>query len=639
MDAGGLGLAGAGDRILAVCLTARSARLREGVRGAVESLVKQGPRMQATAIVLAAGLGTRMRSSLPKTLHRLAGRSMLRHLLATCEGVFDRIVVVLGPDMDAVRREAEPHVCVVQQDRLGTAHAALRAAGHFGDGVVAVLYADNPLIRPATLRRLLDGQAPVGGLSGDGAPGDGAPGDGAPGDGAPGDGVPGDEVPGDGVSGGRALGGKVSGGKVSGGLSLLAFRPDDAGRYGRVIIDADGLVSGIVEYADASPEQLAVGLCNAGVLCGWAGDMRRWLGAVGCDNAKREYYLTDVVGLARAEGRRVTAVEAAAEELAGVNSRAELARAEAVLQGWLREAAMAAGVTMVDPASVFLSADTELAADVTIEPNVFFGPGVSVAGGVQIRAFSHLEGAHVGPGCVIGPFARLRPGAVLEPAVHVGNFVEIKASRLGSGVKAHHLSYIGDATVGSGSNIGAGTITCNYDGTNKHRTTIGANVFVGSDVALVAPVSVGDGAVLAAGSVITEDVAADALALARGRQVQKPGRAPAIRAAARRVKERRAAADGQAGERPAGDGQAGDRQAGERPAVAPPAVHGQAVDGQVGDQQVGDRQAGEQQAGDRQAVHGQAGDRQAGERPTGDRHVGDRRAGDFLAAAVVKGNN
>ena len=599
MDAGGLGLAGAGDRILAVCLTARSARLREGVRGAVESLVKQGPRMQATAIVLAAGLGTRMRSSLPKTLHRLAGRSMLRHLLATCEGVFDRIVVVLGPDMDAVRREAEPHVCVVQQDRLGTAHAALRAAGHFGDGVVAVLYADNPLIRPATLRRLLDGQAPVGGLSGDGAPGDGAPGDG----------VPGDEVPGDGVSGGRALGGKVSGGKVSGGLSLLAFRPDDAGRYGRVISDADGLVSGIVEYADASPEQLAVGLCNGGVLCGWAGDMRRWLGAVGCDNAKREYYLTDVVGLARAEGRRVTAVEAAAEELAGVNSRAELARAEAVLQGWLREAAMAAGVTMVDPGSVFLSADTELAADVTIEPNVFFGPGVSVAGGVQIRAFSHLEGAHVGPGCVIGPFARLRPGAVLEPAVHVGNFVEIKASRLGSGVKAHHLSYIGDATVGSGSNIGAGTITCNYDGTNKHRTTIGANVFVGSDVALVAPVSVGDGAVLAAGSVITEDVAADALALARGRQVQKPGRAPAIRAAARRVKERRAAADGQAGERPAGDGQAGDGQAGERP------------------------------AGDGQAGDGQAGDRQAGERPTGDRHVGDRRAGDFLAAAVVKGNN
>jgi bifunctional UDP-N-acetylglucosamine pyrophosphorylase/glucosamine-1-phosphate N-acetyltransferase len=241
----------------------------------------------------------------------------------------------------------------------------------------------------------------------------------------------------------------------------------------------------------------------------------------------------------------VAAVEAPADELAGVNSRAELARAEAVLQGWLRDAAMAAGVTMVDPASVFLSADTTLSADVTIEPNVFFGPGVTVAGNVVIRAFSHIEGASIGSGSMIGPFARLRPGARLEQDVHVGNFVEIKASHLGSGVKANHLSYLGDTTVGAASNIGAGTITCNYDGTNKHRTTIGANVFVGSDVALVAPVSVGDGAVLAAGSVITEDVAADALALARGRQVQKPGRAPQMRAAAQDVRDRlRAAAKG-----------------------------------------------------------------------------------------------
>jgi bifunctional UDP-N-acetylglucosamine pyrophosphorylase/glucosamine-1-phosphate N-acetyltransferase len=229
-------------------------------------------------------------------------------------------------------------------------------------------------------------------------------------------------------------------------------------------------------------------------------------------------------------------VEAAADELAGVNSRAELARAEAVLQGWLRDAAMAAGVTMVDPSTVFLSADTQLAADVTIEPNVVFGPGVTVARDVVIRAFSHIEGAEIGPGCIIGPFARLRPGTTLATDVHIGNFVEIKASRLETGVKASHLSYIGDATVGSRTNIGAGTITCNYDGTNKHRTTIGANVFVGSDVALVAPVSVGDGAVLGAGSVITDDVAADALALARGRQVQKPGRAPAMRELAQRKK-------------------------------------------------------------------------------------------------------
>jgi bifunctional UDP-N-acetylglucosamine pyrophosphorylase/glucosamine-1-phosphate N-acetyltransferase len=438
--------------------------------------------MQATAIILAAGLGTRMKSSLPKTLHRLAGRSMLRHLLASCETVFDRIVVVLGPDMDAVRKEAEPHTCVVQQERLGTAHAALQAVEHFGDGLVAVLYADNPLIRPATLQRLLESHAPLR-------------------------------------------------------LPLLAFRPTDPARYGRVITGTDGLVSRIVEYNDASPTERMVNLCNAGVLCASAAEMRRWLSAVRNDNAKREYYLTDLVAIARADGRSVLAVEAPSDELAGVNSRGELARAEAVLQGWLREEAMEAGVTMVDPSTVFLSADTRLGTDVTIEPNVVFGPGVTVASNVLIRAFSHIEGAAIGSGSIVGPFARLRPGATLAQDVHVGNFVEIKASHLGDGVKANHLSYIGDASVGARTNIGAGTITCNYDGTNKHRTTIGANVFVGSDVALVAPVSVGDGAVLAAGSVITEDVEPDALALARGRQVQKPGRAPAMRAAAQKQKE------------------------------------------------------------------------------------------------------
>jgi bifunctional UDP-N-acetylglucosamine pyrophosphorylase/glucosamine-1-phosphate N-acetyltransferase len=435
--------------------------------------------MQATAIILAAGLGTRMRSSLPKTLHRLAGRSMLRHLLTSCELVFDRIIVVLGPDMDLVRKEAEPHICVIQQKRLGTAHAAMQAIEHFGDGQVAVLYADNPLIRAGTLRRLLDGHEPRG-------------------------------------------------------LSLMAFRPDDPGRYGRVILGSDGLVARIVEYADASPAERLVNLCNAGVVCGGSQEMLRWLQAVRNNNVAGEYYLTDVVALARAEGRSVSAIEAPADEVAGVNSRGELSRAEAVLQGWMREEAMEAGVTMIDPSSVFLSADTRLSPDVTIEPNVFFGPGVTVAGNVTIRAFSHIEGAEIGPGSVIGPFARLRPGSKLDDDVHIGNFVEIKASHLASGVKASHLSYIGDATVGAKTNIGAGTITCNYDGTNKHRTTIGANVFVGSDVAFVAPVSVGDGAILAAGSVITEDVEADALAVARGRQVQKPGRASAMRAAARK---------------------------------------------------------------------------------------------------------
>ena len=435
--------------------------------------------MAATAIILAAGLGTRMKSALPKTLHRLAGRSMLRHLLASCEPVFDHIVVVLGPDMDAVRTAASPHPCVIQHERLGTAHAARQAISHFGDGQVAVLYADNPLIRTATLRRLLDTSTPHG-------------------------------------------------------LSLLAFRPADPARYGRVITDSGGLVERIVEFADASPAERAVTLCNAGVLCAGAAQMRDWLEHVRNDNAKQEYYLTDVVALARAGGRPVSAVEASPEELAGINTRGELARAEAVVQSWLRDAAMDAGVTMVDPSSVFLSADTVLSPDVTIEPNVYFGPGVRVAANVTIRAFSHIEGADIGPGSIIGPFARLRPGTRLDDDVHVGNFVEIKASHLASGVKANHLSYIGDATVGTRTNIGAGTITCNYDGTNKHRTTIGANVFIGSDTALVAPVRVGDGAMIGAGSVITEDVEADALALARGRQVQKPGRAKAMRAAAKK---------------------------------------------------------------------------------------------------------
>jgi bifunctional UDP-N-acetylglucosamine pyrophosphorylase / glucosamine-1-phosphate N-acetyltransferase len=439
--------------------------------------------MERTAVILAAGLGTRMKSALPKTLQRIAGRPMMRHLLASCEQAFDRIVVVVGPDMDAVRREAAPHASVVQQERLGTAHAALVAANLFGDGEVAVLYADNPLIRPATLRHLLERRA-----AGDAA------------------------------------------------LALLAFRPVDPARYGRVIT-RDGYVDRIVEWIDAGNAERAETLCNAGVLCGASADMARWLGAVRADNAKGEYYLTDVVALARAEGGRVGAVEAPVDELAGINSRAELAVAEAVVQSWLRSAAMDAGVTMIEPGSVFLCADTEFASDVTIEPNVFFGPGVKVATGAYIRASSHLEGCTVGPGCIVGPFARLRPGTVLDANVHIGNFVEVKATSLGAGAKASHLTYLGDAEIGAGTNIGAGTITCNYDGYDKHRTKIGAGVFIGSDTALVAPVTVGDGAIVAAGSVITADVPADALAIARGRQEVKPGRAAAMHAK-RREKRR-----------------------------------------------------------------------------------------------------
>ncbi len=431
--------------------------------------------MARTAVILAAGLGTRMKSVLPKTLHKIAGRSMLRHLLASCEQVFDRIVVVVGPGMEAVQREAAPHPCIVQQDRRGTAHAALVAAPHFGDGEVAVLYADNPLIRPATLSQLLERQS-----------------------------------------------------AADAALALLAFRPADPGRYGRVITN-NGYVERIVEWIDAAEADRQETLCNAGVLCGSAVDMLRWLGDVRADNAKGEYYLTDVVALARADGGRVAAVEAPAEELAGVNSRSELAAAEAVVQSWLRNAAMDAGVTMIDPGSVFLSADTELSPDVIIEPNVVFGPGVKVGQGAEIHAFTHLVGCTIGPHCSVGPHARLRPGAELGEHVHIGNFVEVKATKLGARSKANHLTYLGDTDVGEASNIGAGTITCNYDGYNKHRTKIGSRVFIGSDTALVAPVAVGDGAITGAGSVITDDMPADAFAVARGKQVTKPGRAAEMR--------------------------------------------------------------------------------------------------------------
>jgi len=431
--------------------------------------------MTSTAILLAAGFGTRMKSVRPKALHPIAGRPMLRHLIASCAAVFDRIVVVTGPGMEALAAEAAPHDTVIQHDRLGTAHAALQAAAHFGEGDVAVLYADNPLIRETTLRRLLetrqDGQT---------------------------------------------------------GLALLAMRPADPGQYGRVVADGSR-VERIVEWADATEAERAIGLCNAGVLCAPATDFLRWLHAV-TPSAKGEFYLTDCVTLAVAEGRTVTAVEAPAEELRGINSRAELAEAEATVQSWLRRAAMDGGATLTAPGTVFLQADTVLAPDTTIGPHVVFGPGVTVESGAEIRAFSHLEGCHVGPHALIGPYARLRPGTVVERGAHVGNFVELKATTLGAGSKVNHLAYLGDSTIGPATNIGAGTITCNYDGYAKHRTTIGTGVFVGSNATLVAPLTVGNGAFVAAGSTVTHDVAPDAMAFGRAPQVDKPGRAAVFRA-------------------------------------------------------------------------------------------------------------
>jgi bifunctional UDP-N-acetylglucosamine pyrophosphorylase/glucosamine-1-phosphate N-acetyltransferase len=423
------------------------------------------------AIVLAAGLGTRMKSDLPKVMHRIAGRPMLNHLLDAVARVFDRIVVVAGPGMEALAKAAAPHPVAVQSERLGTAHAARAAAPLLAgfEGDVAVLYGDNPLISEATLRRLIEA-------------------------------------------------------RQSADLVLLAMRPADPGRYGRVVLGADGAVERVVEWADADAAERSIALCNAGVVCARWDRLSAWLDAVRADNAKGEYYLTDVVALARAEGARTAHVEAPEAELRGINSRVELAAAEAELQGALRRRAMENGTTLTDPASVTFAWDTRLGQDVVVEPHVVFAAGVTIESGVTIRAFSHLEGCTVRRGAIVGPYARLRPATDVGEGAHVGNFVELKAAQLGAGAKANHLSYLGDATVGAGANIGAGTITCNYDGLAKHRTEIGEGAFIGSDTALVAPVRVGARAVTGAGSVITGDVPDDALAIARGWQVNKPGR-------------------------------------------------------------------------------------------------------------------
>jgi bifunctional UDP-N-acetylglucosamine pyrophosphorylase/glucosamine-1-phosphate N-acetyltransferase len=436
----------------------------------------------ATAVILAAGLGTRMKSALPKAAHPIAGRPMLAHLLDTCAQVFGRIAVVLGPDMPVLERLAAPCPVFIQHDRLGTAHAALQAEAAFGDGDTAILFADNPLIRPATLRRLLEQRL-----------------------------------------------------SASAGLALMAMRPGDPARYGRLVTD-NGAIARIVEWADASPEELQITLCNAGALCAPGPRLRDWLRQIRPDNAKGEYYLTDLVGLATRDGERVEPVEAPEAELRGINSRRELAEAEAVVQQALRSAAMDAGATLTAPETVFFSWDTVLGPDTVVGPNVVFGPGVTVEGPAEIRAFSHLEGCHVGAGAVVGPFARLRPGAHLGEGAHVGNFVELKATRLGAGAKVNHLTYLGDASVGPGTNIGAGTITCNYDGFAKHHTEIGGNVFVGSDSVLVAPLRIADGAFIAAGSVITKDVAANDLAFGRARQAVVTGGGAQFRAARQKDK-------------------------------------------------------------------------------------------------------
>lgn len=437
----------------------------------------------STAVILAAGRGTRMKSERPKVMHPLAGRPMLRYLIENAGKVFDRIVVVVGPDMDDVAALAAPHAVVVQHDRLGTGHAARQAEAAFGEGDVAVLYGDNPLISPDTMRALL-----------------------------------------------------AQRGQDGTGLALLAMEPADPAKYGRVVM-CDGQVERIVEWADATPAERAIGLCNAGVLCADATDFRRWLDEINNDNAQGEYYLGDVVARAVADGRSVRAVVAPEDELRGINSRAELAQAEACVQARLRLAAMDGGTTLVAPDTVFLCADTVLEPDTVVHPHVVFGPGVHVRRGTEIHAFSHVEGAVVGPDAQIGPYARLRPGTDVGAKARVGNFVELKATTLGAGAKANHLTYLGNATVGGGANIGAGTITCNYDGVFKHATEIGAGSFIGSDSVLVAPVRVGARALTAAGSVITHDIPDGAMAVGRARQANKAGYADMFRDRLKKKKE------------------------------------------------------------------------------------------------------
>ena len=435
------------------------------------------------AVVLAAGEGTRMKSALPKVMHPVGGRPMLDAVIAGArEAGLSRLAVVVGAGADRVRSHlsrAVPDAEIFEQSqRLGTAHAVLaaRSALAAAAGEVVVLYGDTPMVRPETI---------------------------------------------------RAARARLAAGAD---LVVLGFEAADPTGYGRLVLEGGRLVR-IVEEREADTATRLIRLSNSGIMAFRAGLLPGLLEAIGNANAKGEYYLTDAVEVAVARGLTAAVVTGPEEEFMGVNDRLLLAGVEAIFQRRARTAAMAGGATLTAPETVFLSHDTRLGRDVTVEPNVVFGPGVTVADGATIRAFSHLEGAAVGPGAIVGPYARLRPGAVIGPEAHIGNFVEIKNADIAEGSKINHLSYIGDADVGARSNIGAGTITCNYDGVFKHRTTIGSGVFIGSQTTLVAPVSVGDGGYTAAGSVITRDVPADAMAFGRARQAVKEGFAKAKRAA------------------------------------------------------------------------------------------------------------
>ena len=424
-----------------------------------------------SVVILAAGQGTRMRSDTHKVLHPIAGKAMLLHLLDTVEAMgAEQRVVVVGKGREQLEAALAGHdvQLVVQSVQKGTADAVMKARPALGesDSPVLVLYGDTPFVTAGTLEQML-----------------------------------------------HRLGQQDDPGVV-----VLASCPDDKKTYGRVILEDGDRIAKMVEFKDATDEERAVPLCNSGMLVARGRTLFDWLAKVGNDNAAGEYYLPDVVMVARAAGHRPVAIEGEPFETAGVNSRAELAHLELDWQRRRREEALEQGATLIDPESVWFSADTVLGRDCTIEPHVVFGRGVNIADGAIIRAFSHIEGATIATGCEVGPFARLRPGTKMEEGSKVGNFVEMKKARLGRGAKANHLSYLGDSDIGEKANIGAGTITCNYDGFAKHSTAIGAGAFIGSNSALVAPVTIGEGAIVGAGSVITKNVAADSLAVARGEQ-------------------------------------------------------------------------------------------------------------------------
>ena len=439
------------------------------------------PELNAAAIVLAAGKGTRMKSNLPKVMHRIGGRTLIGHVLDCLAPLsLARIVAVIAPGMDVVAKEMAPHGVAFQAEQLGTGHAVGSARETLKDftGDILVVYGDTPFVATATLQRMFERRK---------APDNPA-------------------------------------------IVVLGMRPADPSGYGRLVLGADGMLDRIVEHKDANETERAIGLANSGVMAIDGAVVWPLIERLDNKNAKGEFYLTDLVAHARKDGRRCAVVEAPHEELLGVNSRTELAAAEAMFQARRRLAAMENGATLTDPASVFFAADTKVGRDVVIGPNVQFGPGVEIGDEVEIRAFCHIEGAIIGNGATVGPFARIRPRSTIGAGAHIGNFIELKGTEFGAGAKANHVSYVGDTTIGPKANIGAGTIVCNYDGVNKTRSTIGAGAFVGSDSVLVSPVTVGEGAYVAAGSVITHDVPADALAVARAQQVDKPGWATKFRA-------------------------------------------------------------------------------------------------------------